>query len=129
MGYRDSGYNDEFDNSDARAREAYWRRWNRWKWRPRDYLYMVVVVVGIIAASVGLRRCFGGRGATGLPAGARAVTTATPLAVGSDVIIEWKGSWYEGVVRSIGRTTVRVHYTGWDDRWDEDVTRDRLRVP
>ena len=24
--------------------------------------------------------------------------------------------------------TVRVHYVGWDAEWDEDVTRERVRI-
>ncbi len=127
MGY--DGWNDEYDNSDARKREAYWRRWNRWKWRPRDYVYMLMCVVAIIAISVGVRPCGAGRGAgMALPADAREITRASELSVGSAVLIEWNGSWYEGTVLVTGGDAIRVHYTGWSDSWDEDVSRARLRI-
>ena len=53
----------------------------------------------------------------------------TPLTVGQSVQVEWNGSWYEGSIlalRDDGR--VRIHYEGWAQSYDEDVTRDRLRV-
>ena len=131
MGY--DGWNDEYDNADARTRDAYWRRWNRWKWRPRDYGYMVLCVVAIIAISVGVRRCGAGPGASrgagmALPAEARELSGASALSVGSAVLIEWNGSWYEGTVVTPGADAIRVHYAGWSDSWDEDVPRARLRV-
>ena len=80
-------------------------------------------------ADGGRRPCGAGRGAgMALPADAREITRASELSVGSAVLIEWNGSWYEGTVLVTGGDAIRVHYTGWSDSWDEDVSRARLRI-
>ena len=45
------------------------------------------------------------------------------------VEIEWRGQWYPGTVmhRKCGLT--KVHYTGYDNGWDEWVETPRLRAP
>jgi hypothetical protein len=58
-----------------------------------------------------------------------AVDADTPLEVGSRVLADWNGIWWRAQViglESGGR--VRVHYLGWEDRWDETVPRSRLQV-
>jgi hypothetical protein len=59
--------------------------------------------------------------------------TPTPdadLPVGLPVHVEWRGSWYRAEIVSAPPygATCRVHYTGWDVEWDEDVPRERVRV-
>jgi hypothetical protein len=48
---------------------------------------------------------------------------------GDKVDIEWRGSFYPGVILSVSRDTYRVHYTGWSSTWDETVPGSRLRAP
>lgn len=53
-----------------------------------------------------------------------------PLQPGLQVHVEWRGSWFraEVVDAPYNGPEVRVHYLGWDAEWDENVTRDRIRV-
>ncbi len=81
-----------------------------------------LVLAGVIAAIVMV-----GGGASPVEPSGRAVDHSTPLAAGQPVQVEWSGSWYEAHIRALhpdGR--VRVHYEGWDDTYDEDVSRDRV---
>jgi len=58
------------------------------------------------------------------------VTAETRLLVGESVQTEWQNQWWAARVIGLepdGR--VKVHYIGWEDRWDEVVTRERLRKP
>ena len=57
-------------------------------------------------------------------------TPESPLPAGLRVHVEWRGSWYlaEILDAPFGSDTVRVHYVGWDAEWDEDVTRERVRI-
>jgi hypothetical protein len=58
------------------------------------------------------------------------VTEETPLSEGDSVQIEWGGSWWPGKVLSVEEDgTVRIHYDGYDNSWDENVPRTRLRLP
>jgi hypothetical protein len=53
----------------------------------------------------------------------------TELAPGDAVYIEWYGSWYPGEVLALARDgTVKVHYSGWESMFDEQVPRSRLRT-
>lgn len=84
----------------------------------------MVLVLASIAVTTLVETRPGGEEARGA-----AVDSATPIAVGQPVQIEWNGSWFPGLVLAVhsdGR--VRVHYGGWADSYDEDVPRDRLRV-
>lgn len=50
------------------------------------------------------------------------------LAVGQNVQVLWNGTWYAAsVLAFLSDGTVRIHYTGWADSWDENVARDRIR--
>ena len=45
------------------------------------------------------------------------------------VEVEWHGTWWAAeVVRTIGNRYY-IHYTGWDNSWDEWVGPDRIRMP
>lgn len=57
------------------------------------------------------------------------VTATTPLVPGQRVTIAWGGRWWPGSVVAVHADgTVRIHYDGYGDGSDEDVTRDRLRL-
>lgn len=59
-----------------------------------------------------------------------AIDANTPLAAGQAIIVEWSGRWYPGsVIRTNPDGTVRIHYVGWADSWDEDAPRARIRLP
>ena len=56
------------------------------------------------------------------------VTTDTSLTAGDAVEVKWGNQWWNGEVlkvRDDGK--VKIHYVGWDKRWDEVVPRKRLR--
>jgi hypothetical protein len=131
--YDPGGYNDDLDNSPARARDLYWRRWNRHKWTWKDYVYALLMLTAIMASGYLVHLCRGGSSsgaaAISLPAGTRVADSDTELMKGGAIFVEWRGSWYRAeVVKEHDDGTVRIHYVGWDDKWDEDVQRDRVRV-
>jgi hypothetical protein len=58
-----------------------------------------------------------------------AVTQDTPLRAGQLVQLEWNGAWWAArVVGLLPDGRVRVHYLGWEPRWDEEVPRSRLQL-
>jgi hypothetical protein len=62
--------------------------------------------------------------------GGAPVTERTLLNVGDPVDVNWNDQWWKGEVLSvIADGTVKIHYTGWSDDWDEVVPRSRLRLP
>ena len=57
------------------------------------------------------------------------VTSDTPLEVGSRVLSFSQGRWWRAVVIGLeGEDQVRIHFPGWDDKWDATVSRDELQV-
>ena len=61
---------------------------------------------------------------------ARLVGATTILRPGDFVHVLWSNSWYRGqVMEARGDGTVKIHYVGWADHWDEVVGRSRLRLP
>jgi hypothetical protein len=51
-----------------------------------------------------------------------------PYRVGEHVWVEWDGRDYPAyIIEKKGATRFRVHYDGYDARWDEDVTLDRIK--
>jgi hypothetical protein len=58
------------------------------------------------------------------------VTAETPLAVGMKVLVKWQNGWWNADVLALFPDgQVRIHYTGWDARFDEVVSRERIRLP
>lgn len=51
-----------------------------------------------------------------------------PYRVGDHVLVEWEqGKVYPAYVLEVkGRSRYRVHFEGYDSRWDEDVSIDRI---
>jgi antitoxin component YwqK of YwqJK toxin-antitoxin module len=47
---------------------------------------------------------------------------------GDDVEVEWKGKWFPASVLRIEKRGYLIHYTGYDDSWDEYVWKDRIRL-
>ncbi len=55
-----------------------------------------------------------------------------PYRVGEYVWVEWDGKNYPAyIVAQRSKTRFRVHFDGYDTRWDEDVTLERIkgRIP
>jgi hypothetical protein len=51
-----------------------------------------------------------------------------PYRVGEYVWVDWEGRTYPAyVIEKKGAARFRVHYDGYDTRWDEDVTVDRIK--
>lgn len=51
-----------------------------------------------------------------------------PYRVGEYVWVEWEGRNYPAyIIERKGETRFRVHYDGYEARWDEDVTLDRIK--
>ncbi len=62
---------------------------------------------------------------------ASAVTPPAPgsLVTGTRVRVLWKGKWYDAtVLYPLADGRLRIHYVGWDESWDEEVTLDRVEA-
>ncbi len=58
-----------------------------------------------------------------------AVEPETPLEVGSIVLSFSQGRWWRAEVSALEDSQmVRVHYPGWDEKWDVSVPRGELQV-
>jgi hypothetical protein len=58
-----------------------------------------------------------------------AVEPETPLEVGSVVLSFSQGRWWRAEVVALeGDEDVRIHYPGWDSKWDVTVPRSELQV-
>ena len=48
--------------------------------------------------------------------------------VGEKVLVEWEGNVYPAVIREApGPTKFKVHYDGYDEMWDEVISRDKIK--
>ena len=63
-----------------------------------------------------------------LAGGLAATGCRKPYRVGDHVLVEWEeGKAYPAYVLEVnGRSKYRVHFEGYDSRWDEDVGIDRI---
>ena len=50
-----------------------------------------------------------------------------PQRLGEQLEVEWKGKWYRGQIIGIPEHGLRVHYIGFDNKWDEVVPESRTR--
>tara|TARA_Y100000589_G_scaffold197378_1_gene186472 strand:- start:281 stop:1549 length:1269 start_codon:yes stop_codon:yes gene_type:complete len=48
-------------------------------------------------------------------------------AAGQQVKVEWKGSWWDGLIREVRGDNYLIHYVGFDSSWDEWVDDSRLK--
>jgi len=56
-----------------------------------------------------------------------APTVGAAFRVGDYVAVEWGGSWWPAtILKAQPDGTYRVHYEGWDSRWEEDVPSTRV---
>ena len=46
---------------------------------------------------------------------------------GQQVKVEWKGSWWDGLIREVQGDNYLIHYIGFDSSWDEWVDDSRLQ--
>lgn len=59
-----------------------------------------------------------------------AIDARTVLTPNQALMVEWNGRWYPStVVRLNPDGTVRIHYVGWSDSFDEDAARARIHIP
>jgi len=42
---------------------------------------------------------------------------------------QWGAGWFDAQVIGLSGESVRIHYTGYGDMWNEEVPRYRLRLP
>jgi hypothetical protein len=58
------------------------------------------------------------------------VTPEIKLAPGMKVLVQWQNDWWNAEVLGVQPDgEVAIHYTGWDARFDEVVSRERIRLP
>ena len=49
------------------------------------------------------------------------------LSTGDKVLVEWeKQYWRAKIIGGTADDGYKVHYCGWDDKWDEDVSTSRI---
>lgn len=101
--------------------------------KTRPTVGIVVLAIGMVTVLAGFAAAFYLRvpppSSTTASSGV-AVGDARSLAIGQPVQVEWQGRWYAASVLSVSSPTeVRIHYTGWSDRWDETVGIARVRMP
>ena len=50
------------------------------------------------------------------------------FAVGDHVLVEWEGQSYPAMIKAVPSSSkFKVHYDGYDDVWDQEVTRDKIK--
>ncbi|MAO70280.1 MAG: hypothetical protein CL983_04280 [Euryarchaeota archaeon] len=49
------------------------------------------------------------------------------FSAGQQVKVEWKGSWWDALVREVSGSEYLIHYVGFDSSWDEWVTVERIK--
>ena len=50
------------------------------------------------------------------------------FAVGDHVLVEWEGKDYPAMIKEAPSSSkFRVHYDGYDDVWDQEVTKDKIK--
>jgi hypothetical protein len=63
-----------------------------------------------------------------VPSSGRKVTSVRQLKMGQTIQIQYGRSWYPGTVLAIEGNSVRVHYNGWSNSWDETVPLSRIQL-
>lgn len=57
----------------------------------------------------------------------RTINTAADLKEGDHASVEWKGTWYPAKILRIDKRGYYIHYTGFDDSWNEYVGENRIK--
>ena len=55
------------------------------------------------------------------------LSTKPIIMQGQQVKVEWKGSWWDGLIREVQGDNYLIHYVGFDSSWDEWVDDSRLQ--
>ena len=50
-----------------------------------------------------------------------------PYSAGEQVKVEWKGQWWDALVREVSGQKYLIHYAGFDSSWDEWVGPERIQ--
>jgi len=51
-----------------------------------------------------------------------------PYSEGMQIKVEWKGSWWDAIIREIAGESYLIHYIGFDSTWDEWVGHSRIKL-
>ena len=57
-----------------------------------------------------------------------ATASAADWKVGDLVEVEWKSAWYQSKILEVKDGKYKITYVGWDKKWDEWVTPERIRA-
>ncbi len=49
------------------------------------------------------------------------------FSAGQQVKVEWKGSWWDALIREVSGNQYLIHYIGFDSSWDEWITVERMK--
>ena len=63
---------------------------------------------------------------TALLAGVLSISFAVAFDAGDTVEVEWGGTWYSAEITKMGNGQYFIHYTGYDNSWDEWIGDDRI---
>ena len=50
-----------------------------------------------------------------------------PYSAGEQVKVEWKGEWWDSLIREVAGQKYLIHYVGFDSSWDEWVGSERIQ--
>ena len=50
-----------------------------------------------------------------------------PYSAGEQVKVEWKGEWWDALIREVSGQQYLIHYVGFDSSWDEWVGTERIQ--
>jgi hypothetical protein len=50
-----------------------------------------------------------------------------PFSVGEEIKVDWKGSWWDAIIREKTGGQYLIHYVGFDTSWDEWVDTNRMQ--
>lgn len=90
-------------------------------------LAILLLLLGVGAFALARNQPMPATSSAAPPSGSAAVSA--PLTQGQPVSVLWGERWWDATVVHVHpNDTVRVHFDGWADTWDEDVTLDRVRV-
>jgi len=53
---------------------------------------------------------------------------SNPYSEGMQIKVEWKGSWWDAIIREIKGDSYLIHYIGFDSNWDEWVGNSRIKL-
>ena len=51
-----------------------------------------------------------------------------PYSESMQIKVEWKGSWWDAIIREMSGDSYLIHYVGFDSSWDEWVDNSRIKL-